>query len=267
VTANAALSGVLTQAQATLLELTTVELHRQLVRRLDDGELDRETAAALVPRLWIRAGSGGRPLTLAGEDGWRRLWSASGYTVEGRPARRPEEPVLLYRGAPPHNARGWCWSDDPRVAMTFATRHGTIRREYATARNLWATLAPPEALCARHCLVRSQLGATLAEEWVVDSARLDSVRPWTGVEIEATPDPSARDRRGNVGFRHSYEDQQREAVELLRRRQRLEDAHERAEKLLARKTRTGRRRPGLSQAAYLEYRAEVQRRAAASEEP
>jgi hypothetical protein len=144
---------------------------------LRQGELPSEVAAAVVPRLWLRLAP--NPLVAVPATRWRRLWAVSGWTVHGQSEQRPVQPLRIYRGGSP---TGWSWTDDPEIALAFASGFGTR----AASGLLWTAAAPPEALCARvPAAVNERTGEVTADEVVVDPTTLADVRPWTAEEEQA----------------------------------------------------------------------------------
>lgn len=171
------LRGRIPSAAKPLLDLGTTGLCQALMRRLGEGELDPEIAAACVPRLWWRAAP--RPLEVRneglplGEAGWRRLWLATPYTDDGDQRRRPTRPVRIYRGG---SSRGWSWTDDVRIAQLFASDFGSRSPEG----RLWTAEAQPDAICAWvPAGIDERTGRSAADECIIDPDRLGTVEPWT----------------------------------------------------------------------------------------
>jgi hypothetical protein len=149
-----------------------------LLWELRAGRLDgSEEASQLVPRLWLR--SAPKPLTLAGQAVWRRLFAASGYTDDGFPHPRPNQPLHLFRGGSPS---GMSWSLSRRWAKTYATDFGSRPAEG----HVWSTWAAPEAILCWVPLVVDSRGSTAESEAVVDTELLDEVTPWAPTEIART---------------------------------------------------------------------------------
>ncbi len=48
------------------------------------------------------------------------MFELSGYTVDGVPAHRPEESMVLYRGSVPELRKNWSWTDSRAVAEKYA---------------------------------------------------------------------------------------------------------------------------------------------------
>jgi hypothetical protein len=196
--ADDAIGGHVPAEARKLLELQTLDLRTELLRRVEVDDLPKDVAAACVSRLWRRAAP--RQRTLIRDEDWRALWAASGFAVHGRPTQRPEESLLLFRGASAESRRGWCWTDDRQIAVSYATGFGRRRWEYVSSRCLWAALVPPTALCARQGHLVDPDGYAVSDEWIVDPAGLPEPRPWTAEEIEAAPASGDRDSRGRAGI-------------------------------------------------------------------
>jgi len=88
---------------------------------------------------------------------WRRLWAKSGFVIDGKPADRPAEPMLLWRGATRGHKGGMAWTDDRKRAEWFV--QARFRKGH-----LWEALVPPERLLAFiHNEGRGE------SEWIVDT--------------------------------------------------------------------------------------------------
>jgi len=118
------------------------------------------TLAGHIGRVWSMAeypdAALDRPL-------WRQLFSAAGFTVDGRPAKRPDGPVELWRGSVPERRTDWSWTTRQAVAQGYAA--GTGARRPSTGR-MFRTLAPPTALLA-HNRGRDE------DEYVIDTDGLE----------------------------------------------------------------------------------------------
>lgn len=84
------------------------------------------------------------PLQALGEDQWRELFQAAGYTYDGRRRARRKRPTLLYRGATKAGAQGWSWTTNVQTAESFAV--GKMRGRPIGC--VWTVMAPPEAILA-----------------------------------------------------------------------------------------------------------------------
>lgn len=107
----------------------------------DNGIIGDDTVTALVGRTWSMAEF---PDRLLDHSTWRELFRVAGFTVDGRPAERPAEPVELWRGSVPEHRTDWSWSTDRTVAEGYAAG-----RAHRGPGRLYRLVAPPEALlCA-----------------------------------------------------------------------------------------------------------------------
>jgi hypothetical protein len=108
-----------------------------------DNKIGTETVTALIGGIWSAAEFPDRYLD---HDTWRWLFDVAGFTVDGAPAARPDEPVLLYRGTVPERRTDWSWSTERAVAERFAAGSGG-----RPPGRVYLVLAPPEALlCANN---------------------------------------------------------------------------------------------------------------------
>lgn len=82
-----------------------------------EGMLTAELAAEFVGPAWSMSEY---PDTHLDHDTWRGLFSLSGYTVDGVPAERPTEPLVLWRGSVPERKSDWSWTDNREVAARYA---------------------------------------------------------------------------------------------------------------------------------------------------
>jgi len=73
------------------------------------------------------------------------MFTAAGYTADGRPAPHPTSPVELWRGSVPARRADWSWTARRTVAEGYATGTGAHR---PTTGRLYRTLAPASALLA-----------------------------------------------------------------------------------------------------------------------
>jgi hypothetical protein len=133
-------------------QLTTAELET-LISRAGRNEgpvflatayaenlIEADTVTALVGGIWSSAEFPDRYLD---HGTWRWLFDVAGFTVDGKAAARPAEPVTLYRGAVPERRTEWSWSRDRAVAERFAAG----LRGRGTGR-LWVCEVPPESMLA-----------------------------------------------------------------------------------------------------------------------
>lgn len=109
-----------------------------------DGKVTAETVTALIGGIWSGAEYPDRHLD---RDTWRWLFKVAGFTIDGTPAERPTEPIVLWRGSVPERRTDWSWSTDRSVSEGYAD--GTAARR-PTGR-LYTVTAPPAALlCANN---------------------------------------------------------------------------------------------------------------------
>ena len=73
---------------------------------------------------------------------WIELFDVAGFTIDGKPADRPDEPVELWRGSVPARRRRMSWTSDRVVAEKFASGEFGARPEG----KLYTTTCPPESL-------------------------------------------------------------------------------------------------------------------------
>ncbi|MFJ9474735.1 hypothetical protein ACIRRI_06925 [Streptomyces mirabilis] len=106
-----------------------------------EDKITAETVTALIGGIWSGAEYPDRHLD---RDTWRWLFDVAGFTIDGEPAERPTEPILLWRGTVPERRTDWSWTTDRTIAEGYA--NGTAARR-PTGR-LHVVLAPPEALLA-----------------------------------------------------------------------------------------------------------------------
>lgn len=102
---------------------------------------DDTVAQQVVPSAWSAAEF---PMLQLEPAEWRELFDLAGYTVEGRPAPRPESALTLYRGALPAHRDGWSWTDDRALAQWFADRPHNAGKG-----RVWVASVTPDRLLAR----------------------------------------------------------------------------------------------------------------------
>lgn len=108
-----------------------------------EAKITAETVTALIGGIWSGAEYPDRQLD---HDTWRWLFNVAGFTVDGTPAPRPTEPILLWRGTVPARRTDWSWTTDRTIAERFAAGSGGRPQG-----RLYVLLAPPEALlCANN---------------------------------------------------------------------------------------------------------------------
>lgn len=114
----------------------------RLADAYSDGKITAESVTALIGHVWSNAEYPDRELD---QDTWRWLFDVAGFTIDGKPADRPDGPVLLWRGTVPERCSDWSWSTDRTIAEGYANGTAAHRPQG----RLYVALAPPEALlCA-----------------------------------------------------------------------------------------------------------------------
>lgn len=146
----------------------------------------RDAAADILATAWAQELIGARalqsnigwawsgpeyPLQALGEDQWRELFQAAGYTYNGRRRARRKRSTRLYRGATPSGARGWSWTTNLETAKSFA--FGRMRGRPIGC--VWTLMAPPEAVLAVISDQRDQ-----EAEFVCDPRLLPQPTAWAG---------------------------------------------------------------------------------------
>ena len=119
-----------------------------LWRLYESGLLTRWSATRHVAAAWSGCEFPEDALWDYDPDAWHYLFGLAGYTVDGRRAERPTEPVKLYRGASWERREGMSWTDDVTVARWFANRSTRIHPE--SPGRLWTTTVDPGCLLARN---------------------------------------------------------------------------------------------------------------------
>lgn len=149
---------------------------RQVWRDFNNGNLEGDDLRLSVITVWREAVT---PLSWLPPDQWRQLFAVCGYTIDGRPAERPTEPIRLYRGvaqcrlsrrmvrkhtndAITDPAAAWSWTGSLVIARRFA--RARARGPLAGSDAVYTIEAPPSALLA---------GLILDDEYLVDTAQLD----------------------------------------------------------------------------------------------
>lgn len=97
--------------------------------------LGDDVATALVGQAWSIAEY---PEDALGCDLWLELFDLAGFTVDGKAAPRPTQPLTLYRGAPEDRRARMAWTDSVDEAQRFAT--GLRTRETG---ELWTATVEP----------------------------------------------------------------------------------------------------------------------------
>lgn len=89
-----------------------------LAEALSEDKITSATVADLVGDVWSSAEFPDRELD---RDTWRWLFDVAGFTVDGKPAPRPDQPMTLFRGSVPERRTDWSWTRDRVVAERFAS--------------------------------------------------------------------------------------------------------------------------------------------------
>lgn len=111
-----------------------------LAEALSEDKVTNGIVAALVGSVWSSAEYPDRELD---HDTWRWLFDIAGFTVDGKRAQRPTEPMTLFRGSVPERRTDWSWSRTRAVAELFAA--GPRGRGKG---RLWVCEVPPESMLA-----------------------------------------------------------------------------------------------------------------------
>jgi hypothetical protein len=115
-------------------------LHHARCRRV----ISNATISAVTADVWSAAEY---PQDSLLQVDWLDLFNTAGFTIDGRPADRPERPTLLWRGSVPRLRRRMSWTSDRELAENFALA-GFRGRPQGT---VYQTEAPPKALlCINH---------------------------------------------------------------------------------------------------------------------
>jgi hypothetical protein len=127
------------------------------------GVIDTMTLTGMVAEAWCMVEFPDRALDWYQ---WEDLFVAAGYTVDGKPARRPRKPLRLYRAAPEEYRYGHSWTEDVEVAESFLTTGGRFLLEP----KLWQANVEPRRLLARMWRARESNGEP---QYVIDTEGLD----------------------------------------------------------------------------------------------
>jgi hypothetical protein len=107
----------LDEFEARLCRAGRVKGPRLLFEAWFGREIDRDVLAVCIGAVWSGAEY---PFGAMTQSIWRELFDAAGYTVDGKPAKRPVGPTRLYRGSIPTLRRRWSWTTDRALAERFA---------------------------------------------------------------------------------------------------------------------------------------------------
>lgn len=107
---------------------------------LSEDKVTDETVADLIGSVWSMAEFPDRHLD---RDTWRWMFDTAGFTVDGKRAARPAEPMTLYRGSVPERRDDWSWTWSLAVAEKFAA--GAAGRPPS---RVWVCTVPPGHMLA-----------------------------------------------------------------------------------------------------------------------
>ena len=128
-----------------------------VIYELDQHQvIDPKAYTTLVPDAWSIAEFPGTSLRT---NTWRKLWKKAGFTINGKPAPLPAEPVTVYRASWPKYKHHMSWTDNLEIAKRF------FRVGYRTKQHLYQTTAQPKNLLA-YMHERDE------SEWIVDTRKL-----------------------------------------------------------------------------------------------
>lgn len=125
---------------------------------------DPDDIAEAVPDVWSGAHL---PANSLGIRTWIDLFNRSGYTVDGKRAERPTEPLTLYRLAEPRFVHRLAWTGSLEVAEKFAVINKA--RYGDRPRFIYTVTVPPERLLA-HITDRDE------DEYITDTRGLKAKR-------------------------------------------------------------------------------------------
>lgn len=111
-----------------------------LAEALAEDKITDETVTALIGDVWSSAEF---PDQHHDRDTWRWMFDTAGFTVDGKRAPRPAEPMRLYRGSVPERRDDWSWTRDIRIAEKFAA--GSPGRPKG---QVWVCTVPPSHMLA-----------------------------------------------------------------------------------------------------------------------
>ena len=127
------------------------------------------TAAVVAQHIGKAFAHCSRPAELLTQQRWLTLFKRAGFTVDGRPTKRPQEPTRLYRAAEPQHARRMSWTPSLDTAHGYAEGQG---HSQDGAGRIFTTVAQPHQVL---CINDENLANPLEVEWIVDPRRLDIV--------------------------------------------------------------------------------------------
>lgn len=148
-----------------------------LVDLWHEDMLTPEAATAHVGSVWSDSEY---PDKHADRDDWRGLFRLAGYTTDGKPAERPTEPLVLWRGSVPERRADWSWTDNRQIAEKYADATHFQR----PLGSVWRSTVEPWRLLARNT-ERNE------HEYVVDTEGLTITREEDASPILAVRVPPA----------------------------------------------------------------------------
>lgn len=107
------------------------------------GNLPPEILTAVIGDTWSDAEF---PDSLIEHNLWRLMFDAAGYTVDGKPAERPRDALVLYRGSVEARASDWSWTDSKAIAEGYANGTAAHRPQGY----VFTACVPPAAMLARN---------------------------------------------------------------------------------------------------------------------
>lgn len=116
-----------------------VRVRQDVPRRLR-GRYRQDDVAEYAGAAWFRAGE-----SFLDHEEWRDLFELAGYREDDCEARRPTEPLLLWRGATPEHRANWSWTDVRDIAIQFAS--GWMVQEVIGL--VWRAVVEPDRLLAK----------------------------------------------------------------------------------------------------------------------
>jgi hypothetical protein len=100
---------------------------------------NRDAMAEYAGGAWFRWGT-----SFLGPAAWRDLFRRAGYRFNDRPAERPTEPMMLWRGAVDEHRLNWSWTPKRDFAVWFAVE-APIQ---CSTGDLWCAVVTPDRLLA-----------------------------------------------------------------------------------------------------------------------
>lgn len=133
------------------------EMFALLYREGERYSVAKRLLAAHAGAQWFRGAN-----TCLEREEWRDLFRRAGYREDDVPTRRPDSPLVLWRGATPENRANWSWTDVRDTALMFASGW-IVQKERGL---VWRATVGPERLLAKLS------GLPEGGEYVVDTEGL-----------------------------------------------------------------------------------------------